>query len=46
MKKGDLCLKGLGSLKIEDLRFIENKEAYYVSKLKIHMNIFKRQEVT
>ena len=46
VRKGDLCLKDLGYLKIEDLRFIENKEAYYVSKLKIHMNIFKRQEVT
>jgi hypothetical protein len=46
VKKGDLYLKDLGYLKIEDLRFIENEKAYYVSKLKIHMNIFKRQEVT
>jgi hypothetical protein len=46
VKKGDLCLKDLGYYKTDDLRFIESKEAYYVSKIKINMSVFKRQEVT
>ena len=46
VKKGDLCLKDLGYYKTDDLRLIESNEAYYVSKIKINMSIFKRQEVT
>ncbi|WP_461207908.1 IS4 family transposase, partial [Clostridium sp. DL1XJH146] len=43
--KGDLCLKDLGYFKIADLKFIESKQAYYISKIKINMNLFKREEV-
>ena len=46
VKKGDLCLKDLGYYKTDDLRLIESNEAYYVSKIKINMGVFKRQEVT
>ena len=37
VKKGDLCLKDLGYFKIEDLKFIESKEAFYVSRIKTNV---------
>lgn len=45
VQKGDLCLKDLGYYKIDNLRFIENMGAYYVSKLKINANLYKKEEI-
>jgi len=45
VQKEDLCLKDLGYYKTDDLKYIEKNEAYYISKLKISMNIFKKEEV-
>ena len=46
MQKGDLCLKDLGYYKIEDLKFINDQEAFYVSKVKINTNLYTENEVT
>ena len=46
MQKGDLCLKDLGYYKIEDLKFINDQEAFYVSKVKINTNLYRGNEIT
>lgn len=45
VEKGDLCLKDLGYFKTEDLKFIQKKGAFYVSKIKVNTNLYKRDEV-
>ncbi|MCJ7690365.1 MAG: IS4 family transposase [Clostridiaceae bacterium] len=46
IEKGDLSLKDLGYFKTEDLKIIEEKGAYYVSRLKVNANLYKKEEVT
>lgn len=46
MQKGDLCLKDLGYFKIEDLKFINDQEAFYVSKVKINTNLYRENEIS
>lgn len=36
----DLCLKDLGYFKIDDLKVIEEKEAYYLSRLKTNIKVY------
>ncbi|WP_432405813.1 IS4 family transposase [Wukongibacter sp. M2B1] len=36
----DLCLKDLGYFKIDDLKIIERKEAYYLSRLKTNIKVY------
>lgn len=45
VQKGDLCLKDLGYYKTDNLKFIENNEAYYVSKVRIDAHIYKKEEI-
>lgn len=45
IEKGDLSLKDLGYFKTEDLKFIEEKKAFYISRLKINANLYKKEEV-
>jgi hypothetical protein len=46
IEKGDLSLKDLGYFKTEDLKFIEENEAFYISRLKVNANLYKKGEVT
>ena len=46
IEKGDLSLKDLGYFKTEDLKIIEKKGAYYISRLKVNSNLHKKGEVT
>jgi len=46
IEKGDLSLKDLGYFKTEDLKIIEEKGAYYISRLKVNANLYKKGEVT
>ena len=45
IEKGDLSLKDLGYFKTEDLKFIEQMEAFYISRLKVNANLYTREEV-
>jgi len=46
IKKGDLALQDLGYFKTNNLKFIEDKEAFYISRLKVNINLYKREEIT
>ena len=40
MRKGDLCLRDLGYFDLGDLQAIHDKEAYYISRLKLNTRIY------
>ncbi|MGH4050440.1 MAG: IS4 family transposase [Clostridium sp.] len=46
IEKGDLSLKDLGYIKTADLKFIEENEAFYISRLKVNTNLYKEEEIT
>jgi hypothetical protein len=45
IEKGDLSLKDLGYFKTADLKLIEEKEAFYISRLKVNTNLYKEEEI-
>lgn len=45
IEKGDLSLKDLGYFKTENLKFIEEKEAFYISRLKVNTNVYRKEEI-
>jgi hypothetical protein len=45
IEKGDLSLKDLGYFKTSDLKLIEEKEAFYISRLKVNTNLYREQEI-
>ncbi|WP_431028135.1 IS4 family transposase [Lysinibacillus sp. LZ02] len=40
VEKGDLCLRDLGYFDLSDLQAIHDKEAYYISRLKLNTRIY------
>ncbi len=40
VKAGDLCLRDLGYFDLVDLQTIQDKEAYYISRLKLNTRIY------
>ena len=46
IQKHDLILKDLGYLKALDLKTIDEKEAFYISRTKINTILYKREEVS
>ena len=46
IEKSDLTLKDLGYFKTQDLRIIEENEAFYISRLKVNTTLYKKQVVT
>jgi hypothetical protein len=45
IEKGDLSLKDLGYFKTSDLKLIEEKEAFYISRLKVNTNLYREEEI-
>jgi len=46
IQKNDLIIKDLGYLKALDLKVIDEKEAYYISRVKVVTVLYRKEEVT
>ncbi|NRD80963.1 IS4 family transposase [Bacillus sp. BRMEA1] len=44
VEKQDLCIRDLGYFCLEDFEQIEKREAYYISRLKINVRIFQKND--
>jgi len=44
VEKQDLCIRDLGYFCLEDFHQIEQQEAYYISRLKINVRIYRKNE--
>ncbi|KAA0764392.1 IS4 family transposase [Bacillus sp. SH5-2] len=40
----DLCIRDLGYFHLRDLQYIQNKKAYYISRLKLNSRIYRKNE--